>query len=838
METSIEQIMASLSESDRKKIESHLNQLKQGDNPPKVNEYQWNQFVLEAYKIDKKRESASNKPLETSILNELTGDNTAYQKLKGIENEIATRDPEKRGEYNSQDGVWQELKNQLSSQFSLLIPTSTEKAKSAIKTIRFFNRASIAVRENKEYQEKVNNKLKMGDAIQTVTISPCPNVDMSKSPYEVFRRVYEERVRDTSLPEPDPSKIFSEYMNNPKYFKDSEESNSWMEGMRQDIRDYWEKSTGQGGQRALDPNLFTRGDRLSAGTNITLDMGTSNGTYGKESDVADALNTNDRKKIASLLESKVNVMSPPHDIHTLMTNTIMNEDDWNTNPAGSSLGGKIAAKGTDGYPIGYDFPGLDSRDKPGSREAESLSSEDIDRVARFALASMGKELEEFNKEYELLKEEHHKGNILYKMKPTVLKSFFTAAGILESYKWAKIAFEIKNTPPGQAVASVANLYHKFHSLGQLIGVVETFLGIYKTLTAISNGKPGDAMRDFGFTVLGAISEVAPKALFLDILFPSLTRAGATGVIGLALTTLTTYIDYVMKPFAQRQNEEFLNRILDLERMWLEKECCTKIHPGVYRNTQGQVLIPLVKDENPNSITKTMIPAGSTYKRGFEPYEKETKISMPCDHNGQINAPHYIGLRIEQSVYIDPNASATPTPIGKPIDVFVPKSECDAPSQPNGPEPTIKGMSSNDIIPGWSAQRELSYQNVILSYNTLYVQNEFQAALDRAKCRAGLIPEGGGNGYIDPTYNRGDRIPLDTGGRVRLKKSQLIEPLGRERKTTEYWQDYWTKKYGDDTNEDVADRIRRRGNDYGGGRGSGTGKKPSEGEDLGDVPGKV
>lgn len=704
-------------------------------------------------------------------------------------------------------------------------------------TVAGIPKVDQAVKLSKEYQEQLNRKLENGDALQTITVAPCPGIDMEKSPYEVFRRAYEAWITRTGPKDPytgvqNPptiDELTSGMLDDREYVDWKNQPGNEYYNVGRDISAYFNEKTGQG----LDPDLFVRGERLAEGTPITLDLGTFGGTYSTENgsknpkDIEKEANNKGIKTLAEYVEDKINFFNPPSEIYHLLNGV--------TDESGHALD-------ENGKPLDYDYPGID----PASRKPQELTPEEKELRFKIALKKLEPDLIEFMSEFNAWKEEseklketgEHAYNFLKKLKPGVLAAFFTGATIIELHKWDKITQTIVSlNNAGKPVPSLGWLYHHIgHDLSQMVGYAEAILGIFKFITNVSNGKTGDTLRDAAVSIIAALGEWAPKLIGLEIL----GTIGAGGFVGLILTVITTYMDFVGVPQSKEKDDKLLNTVLDLERMWIEKKCCIRIHPQLYRKSKGQILIPIVTSDDPNSITGIALLAGDSYGVGWEP---GTQQSMPCVQGGVTKSPKKVtATRRSSNMFKSTDASKNTLP---PIDVKVEpinqpdnQNKCDEPTPVDGAkagEPDK--MSLNDAIPGWNKAREEDYQNTILTYNMNYLQNEYNRLMEGAYCRAGIIPESENNGYIDPSYKRGNRLPLDTGGRVRLRKSELVEPLGRLRGNVTVWEEYWTEKYKTE-NTAAADRIRRRGIDYGGGRGGRGGKKPSDGEDLGDVPVKV
>lgn len=698
-----------------------------------------------------------------------------------------------------------------------------------------------AVSKTISYNEKLDSKLTNGDAGQTVTTAPCPNIDMSKSPYEIYRRAYEEWIRDWKYsdgfnPEkfPNPAVLLEKIANDPKYFTDSQEKDSWINRIREDIVAYGAASMGRGG---FDPDLFNRGDRLPAGSVVNIDFGGSGGTLGtrdqiqmdinslKENAYPDdpILNVNNYK---DYVEYKTNILSPPSDVYSLLNGYV--------NSSGKPLA-------TDGKPIDYDFPGIDPN--PKTRTPMLAPQEIRDLRLKIALKILEPDLAEFSSELETFKQsvkeqasaksEGKEPNVLYKIKKKATLAFIASATLLESYKYGNVASDIINyTVRGLVAPDIAELLWKNHNLSALAGYAEAVLTLYKVIANLSNGKVGDAIRDAGVGVVAGVLEFAPGILGLS----AAAGGAAAGPVGLALTVMTVYIDTVAKPLARQKNSRLLDSVLDLERMWIEKNCCIRIHPGLYRKTKGQVLVPVVTTNDPNSIDGIEIPAGTTYRRGLNP---NTKTKLPCVQNNTVTYPESIKSIWKKSRIVDPLAKPSGQNIIEPPPVNLEK--CDKPASVNGVQSSNPDFSVIDAVPYWDKSREEGHQDTILSFNMSYLQNEFNSRMESAYCRDGLIPAGGSNGELDDSYVRGDRLPLDTGDKFVKVWIQKISnfrpgsatPLKPERK--DEWITYWDI-YGGDENSggDVSDRIKRRGTSYGGGRGGRVGKKPWEGEDIGDT----
>lgn len=699
-------------------------------------------------------------------------------------------------------------------------PGYTDSMKNTFKTLVHtyvgVPKVSEAVELSNEYNENFSSKLKSGDAATTITIKLCPGIDTSKSPFEIYKKAYEDNIRKNG-PVPDPTQVLSDFINNPEYFSDKKSGNtpsekeSTLSKIRQNMTAWLAEKSGTGG---YDPDLFVRGSRLDGGTPIGLDFGTVNGRYGKTEDVLEDAKKIGAKNLAEYVEEKINFSKPPNEIYTLM-NSVVGED-----------GHPLAM---DGNPLDYNYYGIDPTPGIDNRRPMELSQDEKDLRLKIALKKLEPDLAEFGSEFEKMKEAHSK-NIFYKMKPTVLKSFFTAVAITETWKAGKVWAEtFKQMRQGLPVPDFGTLYHQIgHDLAQFVGYAEVVLGIYKIITGISNGKYGDATRDAGFGVIGAIAEWTPSTIGLGFL----EAAGAGGLVGIFLTVLSVYMDYVMSPIAKKKNDKLLDSVLDLERLWIEKECCVRIHPSLYRKSNGQILIPIMTSIDPNSITGIDIPVGDSYERGWEMDGPE---QLPCQQGSNINTPKRATVRRTSSKFMaDPNVG------GKTGLSGIPQTDkCKTPPKLEGSKTTTPDkLSLNDAIPYWNNQREIDYQDSMYAYNMEYVQREYQHKIDAAYCRSGIIQAGGsGAGYLDPAYDRGERIPVNFGDKfipIYISRETLSNPVRPGRKTTEEWGGYWEREYGDSSGTDNS-----RGRGYGpviprGGGGGGGPTKEDTGEETGGL----
>lgn len=697
------------------------------------------------------------------------------------------------------------------------------RGRTTISVISAGKAASIA----SSYYQELDRLLLNKDALQTITVSPCPQLSMANSPYEIYKKAYEQYLVKGG-PEPDPVQVLSNFTSTEQFDDISEKAEVASHVL--DIQKYWRESLGQAG---YDPDLFKRGERLASGTSVALKLGTVGGSYGKDLDVIKESQDKGYSTVADYKDDQIELFTPPNELYTLL-NLVTNDE------------GKPLA--TDGKEIDYDFPGIDEYTS-GKRKPMILpESERIERIKSF-LKKIEPDLKQFPSEFELVKKslqenielqkQGKSGNVLYKMKPKVLSAFFAGVLALEAFKLGKIESIVQTAIADNKIPpSFSDLYHEMHNLSAIVGYAEMVLNSYKVVTGISNGKVGDPLRDLGLGVIGFLAEFYPSVIGLDVVLPSLVRAGAGGWVGILLTLTTTFIDFVAKPFAKKKNSKILDSILDLERMWIEKNCCIRLHPNLYRKTKGQALIPLMTSDDPNSIDGVTIPAGSTYGTGFEP---NTVPVLPCVQGQKINAPKQIGTVRRSSSTLE-KLTPIDQKIAEPIGSEKTDSEkCEKPVKLKGAKTkNPNDLSLNDTIPSWGKSREDDYQNTVFSYNINYIQNEYNSRLQSAYCRSGIIQPGGSNGEIDPSYERGDNLPLYTVFFRKIFRAGVATPLNPIRADKTEWVAYWDNAHNQDENRggDISDRIKRRGSNYGGGRGGKVGKKPWETEDLGDLPEKV
>jgi hypothetical protein len=626
--------------------------------------------------------------------------------------------------------------------------------------VHSMDRANRAFETANEYYSEVDEKMKAGDAVQTHTVSRCPGVDMSGSPYEIAKRSWLAIINGGSSLTLNLTPVYTAVK--PLLGKDTD---SYINKLTQDFNEYMSAGF-------LDPDLFKRDEPLASGTPVVLDLGTENGTYGEYQKTIDELDkanymaggldpTRKYNSLSEYLNSKISMFNPPAEIFYLLNNTLDEEE-------------KPLA--TDGKPLDYDFIGIDP--DPNSRKPALLSPQEKKEISEFMSKLSIESLNNFNDEYSKLKDEHAKKNFLYKMKPVVLTNVLVAIGAMEIEKWGKVLSKLENIRSTGVIPDFNTFTKAFHDTTHSISVVqgwlEGVLNVYKLVTNITNGKYGDAVRDGLFGAIGAVTEFglgnetiknAVKALF-----PNLVEMGATGYIGIGLTLFSTLIDYGIRPLVKKKNEKMINDLLDAERMWLEKECCQKFHPELYRKTRGQALIPVVADTAANSIDGVKIPIGPSPKRGYDP---DFLNSKPCQPPRINEKQEYIGLyRQSSSLRTEPGQGNVILGAPKMIP-FNPNdkstNKCNKPAQLRGIEvsPT-SNLLLHEAIPAWSKQTEKDYQSGIFSYNLNYVVNSYLGKIREADCRIGKLTNDdgtGGGGSID--YQNGGKIPLDSGGDTTL-----------------------------------------------------------------------
>lgn len=626
-----------------------------------------------------------------------------------------------------------------------------------IRPVYAMDRANRAFKKSEQYYSEIDKKMKAGDAVQTHTVSRCPGVDMSESPYEIAKKAWLEKINGgaTFTMNLTPLDLAMQSLL-------GDDSRDYMRKLTQDFNEYMTAGY-------LDPDLFKRNEPLQSGTPVSLDLGTENGTYGSTQKIIDDLDkanlaagglgpTRKYNSINEYLDSKISMFNPPPEIFYLLNNVLDDEE---------------RPISTDGKPLDYDFTGIDP--DPNSRKPELLTENEKNEIAYFMSKSSTNAIKELSSEYIKLKDSQAKKDFLYKMKPTVLTAALAGIAGLEVYKLSNVISELRALESIGASPDFKDVFHKTaHTQALYQGWIEVVLNLYKVATGLSNGKYGDTVRDALFGTIGGIFEFGPSSPVLKnalkALFPNLIEAGAGGYVGIALTLFSTIIDYGVRPLVKKSNEKMINDLLDAERMWLEKKCCQRFHPSLYRNTRGQALIPVVADTAANSINGIKIPIGSNPKRGYNP---EFLNSKPCQPPQINEKQEYNGLyRQSSSLRTEPGQGNII--LGEPK--VVPfntndksTNKCNKPAQLRGIEvsPT-SNLLLHEAIPAWSKQTEKDYQSGIFSYNLNYVVNSYLGKIREADCRIGKLTNDdgtGGGGSID--YQNGGKIPLDSGGDTTL-----------------------------------------------------------------------
>jgi hypothetical protein len=652
--------------------------------------------------------------------------------------------------------------------------------------VHSMDRASRAFEKANEYYSEIDEKMKSGDAVQTHTVSRCPGVDMSESPYEIAKRAWSEKINGgaTFTMNLTPLDLAMQSLL-------GDDSRDYMRKLTQDFNEYMTAGY-------LDPDLFKRNEPLQSGTPVSLDLGTENGTYGSTQKIIDDLDkanlasgglgpTRKYNSINEYLDSKISMFNPPPEIFYLLNNVLDDEE----NPIS-----------TDGKPLDYDFTGIDP--DPSSRKPELLTENEKNEIAYFMSKSSTNAIKELGSEYIKLKDSQAKKNFLYKMKPAVLTTALAGIAGLEVYKLSNVINQLQKLESMGRSVNFNDVFHTYsHSEALSQGWIEVVLNLYKVVTGLSNGKYGDTVRDALFGTIGGIFEFGPSSEVLKnalkSLFPNLIEAGAGGYIGIALTLFSTIIDYGIRPLVKKSNEKMINDLLDAERMWLEKKCCQRFHPSLYRNTRGQALIPVVADTAANSINGIKIPIGPNPKRGYQP---DFLNSKPCQPPQINEKQEYNGLyRQSSSLITEPGQGSII--LGEPkVIPFKPEdkssNKCNKPVELKGIgiSPT-SNLLLHEAIPAWSKQTEKDYQSGIFSYNLNYTVNSYLGKIREADCRVGKLTNNdgsGGGGSAD--YQGGKPIPLDYSS---YGKTRLVYYLRKKGDTPlrdfkdikrEMWITYW------------------------------------------------
>ena len=614
---------------------------------------------------------------------------------------------------------------------------STESLKAHLGARR---RSSFAKATIASYTDRLSDGTSQGDIVYMTNTSPCPKFNKSNSPYEKVKKIWEGGLKKDM-----------ELMGATEGSLDlglSARLNFLPEGTRQRVAEMFKAAYEAGIENGGE---FER-ESYKNGRQVPIDLGSLNGSYSRNPAVATAPNEAERRRA-------INDSFKPFEMPNAFFNLLQDTDD---------LSKKI------------------------DPEYASLTVEYYLDGATETIQQMIDEYQTFkNLSSEEQKRQLENGGIFSKdVKKGITIFYASGLGVLELYKLGKISELGKGFTEGLGS-------HSTHFISQVQGVIEIVAGLYKVMYYIDHGKYKDAATQAGLSVISAIAEFAPtKTLELAgsliggrvnaTLTSFLARFGGLGVyggyVGLGITAVQLTQEFIIKPIAKskfiEQYPNVLDELLDLERQQIEKECCTNIHPELYRNSKGQISVLMSPDG--------FIPFGREYKRTVRG-ESESLNSIPepvagarqpgpCESNGQIplittkryikvlssqdsqflgRLPSNMAGPPEEPVYIvDPRESEDPC---KKKEIIVRPETGGGTTTPSEQEGGDFGDTGTEYVKDrtaghtafWSPNQEKNLQDATVQYNRAYTSDVYKFKIDSAKCKTGEIqnPQGQSSNYF-------------------------------------------------------------------------------------------
>ena len=759
------------------------------------------------------RVDSKNRDRVVSIINKLSKDDleSLYNDMRGVERLAFERNTSQTNIINERyTSRLQELdrkynlsgENSLSKIFNFNESSqdfSGNKTKENFESLQFHIGASLRSKRvetiSYNYFEKLNSGLASGDIIYVTNSRPCPKFDISKSPYERVKKIWENLKDNVGV-------FQTSDTNQTLAFQVKSDLSFLPEDTQNLVRDFLIsgynlelKNAGEF-ERTIYEN----------GLQVPIDTGTSQGSYSKQPSVTLALNEKERLEAANELFQPYSL---PPEIYQLFE------------------------KSLDG--------------------SKNITPEYATTILDYFFQNNKSTIEEFTKEYEKFKQ----------LKPEEQKKQIQSGGFFENFSFKKgFVIGIMSILSVMEIAKLKDVLksgqglegHTAHTIAKYQGYLEIFANFIKTIYYYSNGKPLEGTKQFGIGIISALAEFGFPTAGIQLVskaFPTFAEAlsflfgrglgTAGGYVGLAISTLQFTHEFIVKPAQIRsiisQYQPMIDRLLDLERQMIEKECCVKIHPVLYRKTKGQLLVNMSPD--------SFIPFEAEYRRtvrgegeslnSVEDVVAGPRQSSPCESNGQIpigTTKRYIKvLSAQEQQFLGKLPSNVAGPPTEPIYIVDPRPNED-PCQKkeivvrpsSGDTNTTIEQEGGDIgdtsqsgldktsgkTPNWSELEEKNLANAIVQYNSDYVSDVYKFKIDTSKCKTGEIPTtspgGGGAPDRDGFYAVGEsgmtagfhRIGSAIIARQIFETRTLDNPLDTSTRRSSFWNGEWevtTREYG-------------------------------------------
>jgi hypothetical protein len=564
-------------------------------------------------------------------------------------------------------------------------------------------RSRTIQRTSGDYFTKVNQGLDRGDVAMMTNTRPCNKYNMSKSPYERFRKIWEDSrgnlVNIINLPNGD-LKVDLSFLPPGTRERATELLRSSLTPSPVTVGD---SITWQSG-------LFDR-DILPDGATVPVDLGTENGSYLTNP-------SQDPPKTVGEVNERFNTLTFPREVFNLLENAA-------------------------------DENGRLTDDENPKKIDESYK----DLVFQYTADELIANVELFVTEYEKFKNltpPEQERSILSEAKDVFSISYMSLLSILE----------IKKLDAGGV------LTHSGHTYAMYQGYVEAAASLLKTIYYIYKGKYRKAAEQGATGITSAFAEFILPKIGKEVIGKIIGEQAASrllsygGYLGLILSTFQFYHDLVTVPTRKIREFNLINELLDLERREIEKECCTKIHPNLYRKTKGQFSVQIIGDG--------FIPVGENYNRSVQGSRDTTNsvsselvnpdknTTDPCINGNppKKTTRKYIKVRSYMDKLLDDTLPENVYgPREKRTYITDPREETDPCNKKSSRIIEVRPDNNEDIgqiqyiedqtselATFWSTKQEEILEDATVQYNTSYCEDIYKHLIDSAKCRTGENPD--------------------------------------------------------------------------------------------------
>jgi hypothetical protein len=620
-------------------------------------------------------------------------------------------------------------------------------------------RAKQASDQLKIHYERLQGDLRDGKTVYMSHTNPCPKFDKSKSPYERVREIWEKKLFTVEqlTRETMPAKLYANIL------------------VKADLSFL-----------PLDLQVEVKELLLSAHLGEVENTGqferTSypNGTLAPINipNISNQLTNVTEQERRDILNDSWTIANPPSDVQSMMTRTLVDGNIFNSWPTLEN--GRVV------YP--KDIDGGAELDP----EYKNLILQNFILENEGAILEFQKMINEF---IDLNPDEQQRQINSGGLFSTEAKKFITSSlmSLLYIAEFVKIEEMVRK---GEGLDG-----HTPHTISRIQGVIEIIANTYKSLYYLYNGEYGKAGKQIAIGIIAGVFEFGlPSTLVqgLTRLFPGIATAletvgiggAAGGYVGLTIASFQFANELAKGNERKRFEKEFpsiMDKLLDLERRMIEDECCTTIHPNLYRKSKGQLSILMTPDgfiPFETEYIRTNQGGGSTINSISPETGRSTTVQAgPCDSNGQI--PIRIKNRVikvltaEEQAFLDQDKESqsgssldtqSSEPWEKPAVYIVdPRTDPDpcatkrnrrrnevSPGPDEGgsdPSESLRQLDTSPVgyhTPHWGETQERNLQTAIAQYNRSYNVDVFNFKINSAKCKTGEIPSvvPGGGGAPD------------------------------------------------------------------------------------------